>query len=123
MENNEINTPYKRLKSFEERTLESSMMIKSDDSKVPVIVERMSGEKLLPWPPNRKYFVGREAQFHMFMMKVRKILQLHAEQSFFLLIAGRHMACGSTTMENIYAEHKDDDGFLYITYASQEVFG
>jgi hypothetical protein len=29
----------------------------------------------------------------------------------------------SKTMLEIYNEHADVDGFLYVTYASQEVFG
>lgn len=27
------------------------------------------------------------------------------------------------TMAEIYKENKDEDGFLFITYASQEMFG
>lgn len=29
----------------------------------------------------------------------------------------------SLTLAEIYAEHAENDGFLYVTYASQEVFG
>lgn len=29
----------------------------------------------------------------------------------------------SLTLAEIYAEHSENDGFLYVTYASQEVFG
>ena len=29
----------------------------------------------------------------------------------------------SKSMAEIYKENKDEDGFLYITYASQEMFG
>lgn len=29
----------------------------------------------------------------------------------------------SKTLTEVYRENKDDDGFLYVTYASQEMFG
>lgn len=33
------------------------------------------------------------------------------------------MSCMSSSMGDIYSRHRDTDGFLYITYASQEMFG
>lgn len=53
----------------------------------------------------------------------RNRLQISACQSFYLLVNNRSMANLSKTLSDVYAEFHDEDGFLYITYASQEMFG
>ena len=60
---------------------------------------------------------------HVFVTYFRKRLQLSSAQSLFLLVNGKSMASASTSLCDIYREEKDDDGFVYVVYASQEVFG
>ncbi|KAM7289447.1 transcription factor Adf-1 [Ixodes scapularis] len=50
-------------------------------------------------------------------------LQISACHSFYLLVNNRSMANLSKTLSEVYAECHDEDGFLYVTYASQEMFG
>lgn len=44
-------------------------------------------------------------------------------QALYLIINNRSMLSMSLTMAQAYENYGDEDGFLYITYASQEVFG
>lgn len=53
----------------------------------------------------------------------RNRMQLGSTQAFYLLVNNRSMLSLSKTMAEVYSEHQDDDGFLHVTYASQEVFG
>lgn len=53
----------------------------------------------------------------------RNRMQLGSTQAFYLLVNNRSILSLSKTMAEVYSEHQDDDGFLHVTYASQEVFG
>jgi len=45
------------------------------------------------------------------------------EKSLFLFVNYNSMPPTGATIGSIYEEHKDADGFLYITYASESTFG
>ena len=47
----------------------------------------------------------------------RRDIRIH-----FILING-YLINGSKIMDNIFNEHKQEDGFLYVTYTSENTFG
>lgn len=50
-------------------------------------------------------------------------MNLRPNQAIYLLVNNRSMMNLSMTIAEVYHEHKDEDGMLHVTYASQEVFG
>ncbi|XP_037678038.1 microtubule-associated proteins 1A/1B light chain 3C isoform X1 [Choloepus didactylus] len=53
----------------------------------------------------------------------RSRLVLRTTEAFYLLVNNKSLVSTSVTMAEIYRDYKDKDGFVYMTYASQEMFG
>uniref|UniRef100_A0A670Y437 Microtubule associated protein 1 light chain 3 gamma n=1 Tax=Pseudonaja textilis TaxID=8673 RepID=A0A670Y437_PSETE len=92
-------------------------------TKVPVIVERYQKEKYLPLLDKTKFLVPQELTMTQFITIIRSRMALSATQAFYLLINNKSLASMSFTLAEVYRDYKDEDGFVYMTYASQEMFG
>uniref|UniRef100_A0A8D0E0G1 Autophagy-related protein n=1 Tax=Salvator merianae TaxID=96440 RepID=A0A8D0E0G1_SALMN len=90
-------------------------------NKIPVVVERYRKEKTLPHLDRIKFLVSQDISLSQFVFTLRSRLSLTATQTFYLLVNNKSLPCLSLTISEIYRDNKDEDGFLYMTYASQEI--
>uniref|UniRef100_A0A8C3HLM2 Microtubule-associated proteins 1A/1B light chain 3C n=1 Tax=Chrysemys picta bellii TaxID=8478 RepID=A0A8C3HLM2_CHRPI len=88
----------------------------------PVVVERYRKEKQLPLLDRTKFLVSQDSSMSQFVITLRTRMSLTATQAFYLLV-NKGLPSMSMTVGEVYSDHKDEDGFLYVTYASQEMFG
>ncbi|XP_044533105.1 microtubule-associated proteins 1A/1B light chain 3C [Gracilinanus agilis] len=115
--------PFKQRKSLATRKEEVAGIRAKFPSKIPVIVERYQKEKYLPPLDKTKFLVPQELTMTQFLTIIRSRMVLTATEAFYLLVNNKSLASMSVTMAEIYKDYKDEDGFVYMTYASQEMFG
>ncbi|XP_066466494.1 microtubule-associated proteins 1A/1B light chain 3C-like [Tiliqua scincoides] len=93
-------------------------------TKLPVILERYPKERMLPALNKFKFLVPQDLTMGQFVTIIRNRMSITSTQAFYFLVDGsRSLVNMSSTMAEVYTTYKDEDGFLYMTYASQEMFG
>lgn len=70
----------------------------------------------------KKYLVPADLTCGQFLYVIRKRLKLEPEKAIFLFVDGKIPAT-TAFLNTIYEEHKDPDGFLYMSYSDENVFG
>ncbi|KAF5896033.1 microtubule-associated proteins 1A/1B light chain 3C-like [Clarias magur] len=115
--------PFKQRKCLATRKDEVCTIRSKFPNKVPVIVERCIREKRLPLLDKTKFLVPHELTIGQFLCLLRSKIALEASQALYLLISGKNMCSMTASMAEVYSQHGDADGFLYMTYASQDMFG
>ncbi|VDD87631.1 unnamed protein product [Enterobius vermicularis] len=114
---------FKERRSFAGRVKDATEIRAKFPNKIPVIIERFEGDKYLPMLDRCKFLVPDHITVAELMQIVRRKLQLHPEQAFFLLVNEKSMVSNSMTLLQLYQMEADQDGFLYVVYTSMPAFG
>ena len=118
-----MSVQFKKEFPLEKRLSESKRILdKYIDSRVPVIVTPYKTCKL-PAIDKNKYLVPNTLTVAQFIHVIRKRIELDSIQGIYMYINDNTLPTTSSTMETIYSQHKDEDGFLYMSYCGENTFG
>ena len=112
---------YRFDKCLVDRINESFRVREEYPDRIPVICQRSNHSKLSILG-KRKYLVPKDLSATQFLFIIRRRLNLPTEKGLFLFI-GNVMASSSNTIQELYDLYKNEDGFLYMTYNEENVFG
>ena len=107
--------------TYEERQVESLKIMSKYPDRIPILVERAKGCQLTNIQKH-KFLVCKDMSMSQFVFMIRKRIDLEPSQSLFMMVNGK-LSSGSTPIGQVYMDHKDEDGFLYMVYASENTFG
>ncbi len=113
---------FKAQHSFEKRKIQSSKIRQRYNDIIPVIVEK-SGNKKVQDIQKSKFLVDKNMNVAKFLYTIRCQLKIDPSEAMFLFINNKVIPSNVDKMGDIYLEHMDNDGFLYITYSLEHVFG
>lgn len=112
---------FKRTFSFDKRKKESTRILLKYPDRIPVIVENKANSSLPPIDKH-KYLSPSDLTFGQFIYVIRKRLVLKPEDALYLFV-NNSLIPNSTLLRQVYREHKDEDGFLYVSICSESTFG
>ena len=112
---------FKQQHPFENRKKESDRVIEKYPDRIPVIVERTKKAKV-PNIDRNKFLVPNNLTMGQLVYVIRKRIRIEAEKAIFLFV-NKQILCNTSTLSEVYARHSDNDGFLYVEYMEENVFG
>ena len=113
---------FKKEKNLETRQSECQKVLKQHPGKIPIICEKAPRSKIKPIEKT-KYLVEPNLSLPQFKATIRKKLDLDDKEAIFFLINGKSSLSGNESLGTIYEKYKSKDGFLYIAYAAEEIWG
>jgi len=112
---------FKKKYSFDARLAESTKIIEKYSERIPIIVAKDKRSNLENIDKN-KFLAPEDLTVAQFISVIRKRIKLSEHEAMYIFI-NNTLPTTSSSLGTIYQQSKDDDGFLYITYCAENVFG
>jgi GABA(A) receptor-associated protein len=106
---------------FDKRLIESIRLREKYPDRVPVVICKAIGSDIQDIN-KKKYLVPNYHTIGQLVYLIRKRIHLNHENAIFVFV-NNVLPPTSEHLFSVYDRCKDDDGFLYITYSGESVFG
>eukprot|EP00931_Biecheleriopsis_adriatica_P027845 TRINITY_DN16667_c0_g1_i1.p1 TRINITY_DN16667_c0_g1~~TRINITY_DN16667_c0_g1_i1.p1 ORF type:complete len:127 (+),score=29.72 TRINITY_DN16667_c0_g1_i1:67-447(+) len=120
---------YQETAPLEKRAAESARILTKYPDRIPVICDKAARSDL-PEIDKKKFLVPGTMLCGEFKYIVHKHIQqtasgqaISANQAIYLFMNDSTSAKTGSLMSEVYATHKAEDGFLYITYSAENTLG
>lgn len=104
------------------RKAESLKIREKYPDRIPIICEKDPKSSLIDIDKS-KYLVPHDLTVSQFAFIIRKRLNIDKSTALFLLVNGKDAITGDMTLSEVYEKKKDVDGFLYISYTGEIIWG
>ena len=109
-------------KSLEQRLSESRRILLKYPDRICIYIEKDKTCKLLSDLKKKKYLVPSNITMAEFIYVIRSKINVSKETALFFHINNKSM-CSNCLMSELNDKYKNQDGFLYIKYSSENCFG
>lgn len=112
---------YKKKKTLQQRIQESNKIKCKYSDRIPVICEisKSSNLKL----DKCKYLVPHDVILGQFIQIIRKRINIMSEIGIFFTVGDNIFPGCGETINSLYKQYKDEDGFLYMCITAESTFG
>jgi GABA(A) receptor-associated protein len=113
---------FKSEKTFDERVLYAKTIMEKHPDRIPIILEKKMNATSLLDIDKIKYLVPKTMTMANFMVTLRSRTKMD-EYSGMYIFVNNTLVPNTAVMSQIYDEHCDEDGFLYMVYSGENTFG
>ena len=104
------------------RKEQSQYLLTKYPDKVPVILEKDPSSKILELKKTN-FLLEKKSTVNQLLQLIRRKTELKEGEALFLQAKAKYGISGEKTIGEIYKEYKDDDGFIYIMYTTELIYG
>ena len=112
---------FKEIHSLEKRKAEADRIRAKYPDRIPIIVEPAENSTLPPLD-KKKYLVPADLTIGQFVYVIRKRIKLLPEKAIFIFV-NNTLPPTAGLLSQIYLQHHDTDGFLYVVISGESTFG
>ena len=114
---------YLLCKSFTARRKECVHLKSKYPDRAPFVIKRHLNSKNIADLEQSRFMLLKDQPMGMVIKLVRERLSLSPKESLYFFVKDGVVLSASMTVAEVYQLYTDEDGFAYLTYATQETFG